>query len=94
LAEDFSFALAVILTPPVLALEGHRLIKAAHEAGRSAWSPELFTPGLIGMVFSFAAGLLALRWLSDWLENGRWRYFGYYCLVASAGVLAAAASLR
>ena len=94
LAEDFSFALAVILTPPVLALEGHRLIKAAHEAGRPAWSPELFTPGLIGMVFSFAAGLLALRWLSDWLENGRWRYFGYYCLVASAGVLAVAASLR
>jgi undecaprenyl-diphosphatase len=94
LAEDFSFALAVILTPPVLALEGHRLIKAAREAGRPAWSPELFTPGLIGMVFSFAAGLLALRWLSDWLENGRWRYFGWYCLAASAGVLAASSFLR
>jgi undecaprenyl-diphosphatase len=94
LAEDFSFALAVILTPPVLALEGHRLIKAAHAAGHSAWSRELFTPGLIGMVFSFAAGLLALRWLSSWLEKGRWSWFGWYCLAASAGVLAAAAHLR
>jgi undecaprenyl-diphosphatase len=83
LAEDFSFALAVILTPPVLALEGHRLVKAAREAGRPAWSPELFAPGLIGMVLSFAAGLLALRWLSEWLEEGRWRYFGYYCLAAA-----------
>lgn len=87
LCEDFSFALAVILTPPVIALETHRLIKAAHAAGRSAWSPELFAPGLLGMVFSFGAGLLALRWLSSWLEKGRWSWFGWYCLAASAGVL-------
>ena len=93
LAEDFSFALSVILTPPVIALEGHRLVKAAHAAGRSAWSRELFTPGLIGMVFSFAAGLLALRWLSSWLEKGRWSWFGWYCLAASAAVLAAASHL-
>jgi undecaprenyl-diphosphatase len=94
LAEDFSFALAVILTPAVVAQEGHRLIKAAHLAGRPAFSSTLFAPGLLGMVFSFGAGLLALRWLSDWLENGRWRWFGYYCLAASAGVFAAAAVLR
>jgi len=87
LCEDFSFALAVILTPPVLVLEGHRLIKAAHAAGRPAFSRELFSPGLIGMAFSFAAGLLALRWLSSWLEKGRWSWFGWYCLAASAGVL-------
>src|SRR6185437_2101353 len=29
LAEDFSFALAVLLTPPVILLEAHRLFKAA-----------------------------------------------------------------
>lgn len=91
LAEDFSFALAVILTPPVIALETRRLIKAAAAAGRPAWGPELFAPGLLGMAFSFAAGLVALRWLSDWLERGRWRYFGYYCLAASAAVLVVAA---
>jgi undecaprenyl-diphosphatase len=93
LAEDFSFALAVILTPPVIAMEAHRLVKAAAAAGRSAWSPELFAPGLVGMVFSFLAGLVALRWLSAWLENGRWRYFGYYCLAASAVVLAVSSRL-
>ena len=38
------------------------------------------------MVFSFLAGLLALRWLSQWLETGRWQWFGVYCLVASGVV--------
>ena len=47
----------------------------------------LFVPGLVGMVFSFVAGLLALKWLSRWLEGGRWKFFGFYCLVAAAGVL-------
>jgi undecaprenyl-diphosphatase len=44
------------------------------------------------MAFSFLAGLAALRWLSAWLEHGRWHYFGIYCLVASAGVGALALS--
>jgi undecaprenyl-diphosphatase len=39
------------------------------------------------MLLSFLAGLVALRWLSRWLEHGRWHYFGFYCLAASAGVL-------
>jgi len=41
---------------------------------------------VLGMVFSFLAGLAALRWLSSWLENGRWYLFGIYCLVASGVV--------
>jgi undecaprenyl-diphosphatase len=39
------------------------------------------------MLCSFVAGLVALRWLSRWLEHGRWHFFGYYCLVASVAVL-------
>jgi undecaprenyl-diphosphatase len=39
------------------------------------------------MAFSFLAGLLALKWLSQWLEGGQWKLFGIYCLVASAVVL-------
>jgi undecaprenyl-diphosphatase len=81
LAEDFSFALSVILTPAVIAREAHRLMKA-HEAVNAG----LFVPGLVGIVFSFVAGLGALRWLSSWLEKGRWSWFGYYCLAASAAV--------
>jgi undecaprenyl-diphosphatase len=51
----------------------------------------LLLPGLVGMVFSFLAGLVALKFLSAVLERGRWQYFGYYCLVASAVVFVAAA---
>lgn len=87
LAESFSFALAVVLTPPVIAKELLRLLKATSEAGESLANINLFLPGLTGMAFSFLAGLLALRWLSAWLEKGRWHFFGFYCLFAAAMVL-------
>jgi undecaprenyl-diphosphatase len=86
-AEEFSFALAVVLTPPVIARELLRLWRARSllETGGFAHSTAL---GLLGMGFSFVAGLLALRLLSRLLEGGQWRWFGYYCLCASAAVLA------
>ena len=90
LAEEFSFALAVCLTPPVIALELHRLMKASSISGESLSSgdwKQLLGPGLLGMCFSFAAGLMALKWLSAWLEAGRWKYFGIYCITASVGIL-------
>ncbi len=87
-AEEFSFALAVVLTPPVIAREVLRLLKAHHAASLNAASMAgLFYPSLIGMVLSFVSGILALQWLSNWLERGRWHLFGIYCLCASAVVL-------
>jgi len=85
--EEFSFALAVVLTPAVIAQEAHRLLKAHALSGQDSVL-HLFLPGLVGMVLSFIAGLLALKWLSQWLEGGRWKFFGFYCLAAAAGVLA------
>jgi undecaprenyl-diphosphatase len=62
-----------------------RLLKVQHEMTSSlADMSQIFMPSLLGMVFSFVAGLLALKWLSSWLEKGRWQLFGLYCLVASA----------
>jgi undecaprenyl-diphosphatase len=85
--EEFSFALAVVLTPVVIAQEAHRLLKAHALSGQDSVL-HLLKPGLIGMVLSFIAGLLALKLLSRWLEGGRWKFFGFYCLAAAAGVLA------
>jgi undecaprenyl-diphosphatase len=84
--ESFSFALAVVLTPVVIGREAHRLLKEHALSGPSSVL-HLFAPGLVGMVLSFIAGLLALKWLSQWLEAGRWKFFGFYCLAAAAGVL-------
>jgi len=84
--EEFSFALAVVLTPPIIAQEAHRLMKAHALSGQNSVA-HLFVPGLVGMVLSFIAGLLALKLLSRWLEGGRWKFFGVYCLLAAAGVL-------
>ena len=87
LAEDFSFALAVLLTPPVILVELRRLLKASGLHGIMGASLTALTlPGVLGMVGSFLAGLVALWWLSSWLERGRWRYFGYYCVFFSGGV--------
>ncbi len=102
-AEEFSFALAVILTPVVIAREVWMLIKehshaaveqaaqnvaATADTAASASLEHLLLPGLLGMAFSFVAGLVALKWLSSWLEHGRWKFFGFYCLFAAAVVLA------
>jgi len=85
--EEFSFALAVVLTPAAIVQEGHRLLKE-HALSGSGSVLHLFVPGLVGMVLSFIAGLLALKLLSQWLEAGRWKFFGFYCLAAAGGVLA------
>jgi len=88
-AERFSFALAVVLTPPAVGREVLRLVKASHEAAASGSPINLhgsMMTGLLGALFAFLAGLVALRWLSSWLEEGRWYLFGIYCLVASVVV--------
>jgi undecaprenyl-diphosphatase len=86
-AETFSFALAVLVTPPVIAREALRLLKAEH-AGASVSFGSAAAPILTGTVCAFLAGLVALKWLSGWLEGGRWYLFGIYCLIAAAAVMA------
>src|SRR5208283_2562650 len=64
--EEFSFALAVIITPPVIVREVLRLLKAQHTSALSVTSMMgLFYPSLLGMVLSFISGILALIWLSN-----------------------------
>jgi undecaprenyl-diphosphatase len=83
-AEEFSFALAVVLTPPVIVREILRLLKAQSiSLSHTSSLFTLFYPSLLGMVFSFISGIVALKWLSHWLERGYWHVFGYYCLAAA-----------
>jgi undecaprenyl-diphosphatase len=84
-AENFSFALAVVLTPPVVYREAMRVLHTEQQSGAAAFAG-VAGPSLIGAVLAFVAGLVALKWLSQWLEGGRWYLFGGYCLVASAVV--------
>jgi undecaprenyl-diphosphatase len=92
LAEDFSFALAVVITPSVIVLELYRLLTTHHSSltNNDTHLADLLLPGMVGMVFSFGAGLVALHILSAALEKGRWKYFGYYCILFSLVVLYAA----
>lgn len=87
-AERFSFAMAVVLTPPVVLREALRLLSTAHRgaAGSPVDLHSAVAISLLGALLSFIAGLAALKWLSSWLESGRWHWFGIYCLCASAVV--------
>jgi undecaprenyl-diphosphatase len=84
LAEDFSFALAVLLTPAVV---WKYLARLREHASADLSLSQLLLPGVLGMVFSFLSGLIALKLLSAVLERGRWKYFGVYCILAAAVVL-------
>jgi undecaprenyl-diphosphatase len=81
--ESFSFAIVVAITPLAVARELYRLLRADAHAGIHLDLASVLAPSLLGMVCAFLAGLLALKWLSRWLEQGRWYWFGIYCLAAS-----------
>ncbi len=83
-AEAFSFALAVVITPPAIAREVWRLMKD-HTLSQAAVGASMGS-AVLGMFCAFGAGLLALKWLSRWLETGRWWFFGVYCVVAAIAV--------
>ncbi len=88
-AERFSFALAVVITPAAIGREALRLVHATKDAAAAGTPIDLHGTliySLLGAIFAFLAGLVALKWLSNWLENGRWYLFGIYCLVASCVV--------
>ena len=89
LAEEFSFALAVVLTPPLIVRQAWRLLSSPKAADTHFF--ELILPGLVGMVLAFLSGLAALRLLSAVLEGGRWAFFGFYCLIFAVVMFVAAA---
>lgn len=80
-AEEFSFALAVLLTPPVIAREGLRLFRL-HQGGMGS----VVALSVFGGCCAFVAGVVALKWLTQWLGEGRWHVFGIYCLCAAVAV--------
>jgi hypothetical protein len=68
-SEEFSFALAVVLTPAVILREGYRPFRA-HDllVANGTDLLSLTGPSVLGMALSFVAGLVALKWLSRWLN--------------------------
>ena len=58
-AEEFSFALAVILTPIADGYAVWQVLRKHHGTSGPAMTWNIFTPGLLGMVCAFIAGLLA-----------------------------------
>jgi len=86
--ESFSFALAVVLTPAVVGREALRLVQWVRTGRTTAELAPIVTLSLLGAGIAFLSGILALIWLSRWLDGGRWYWFGIYCMLAAVGVFA------
>jgi undecaprenyl-diphosphatase len=63
-SEMFSFALAVVLTPALVAREAIRLVHAEHISGTATLASAAF-PNLLGVAFAFLAGRIAQKWLQS-----------------------------
>jgi len=70
-AARFSFLLAI----PAIA--GAGLLTALDVSGGFQLSMPV---AIAGLVSSFVVGVVALKWLLGWLEQGKFHYFGYYCI--------------
>lgn len=81
--ESFSFAMVVAITPLAIGREVYRLARRIHGGPAALHMAAALVPSLVGAACAFLAGLLALKWLSKWLEQGRWYLFGIYCLLAA-----------
>ena len=70
-AARFSFLLAIP------AIGGAGLLTALDVSGGFQMPIPV---ALAGLTSSFAVGVVALKWLLGWLEQGKFHYFGIYCL--------------
>ena len=80
-AFDYSFLLG---TPAILAATAIEL-KDAAEGG----VPFEALPVLIGIAVAAVVGYFAIRLMGRLVRSGRFRYFGYYCLLIGVLTLAA-----
>tara|TARA_B100000809_G_scaffold261612_1_gene310856 strand:- start:47 stop:805 length:759 start_codon:yes stop_codon:yes gene_type:complete len=71
-AARFSFLLAI----PAIA--GAGFLTAMDVSGGFQLSIPV---ALAGLISSFGVGVVALKWLLGWLEQGKFHYFGIYCFV-------------
>jgi len=69
-AAKFSFLLAI----PVISGAG-LLMAADMETGFNMG----LSTSLAGLITSFCIGIISLKWLLGWLEDGKFHYFGLYC---------------
>ncbi len=81
-ATTFAFLLAIP------AISGAGVLEAADLAAGRAGSGVPAGSLVVGAALSFAVGLLALWWLSTWIERGRLALFAYWCFAAGAAVMA------
>jgi undecaprenyl-diphosphatase len=76
--------MAVAITPLAIAREVYRLVRADQLAASHIQIAAVLAPSLLGLACAFLSGLIALKWLSRWLQQGHWYWFGIYCLFAAA----------
>ena len=73
-AAKFSFLISI---PAILAAMGMELRHGVHFFSSYPW------PTFIGFLAAAVTGYVAIRWLMNVIQNGRFYLFGYYCIAVS-----------
>jgi undecaprenyl-diphosphatase len=83
-SATFSFLIAIPAIGGAALIESLKWVKQGDTSGLAIPWPTL----LMGMLVSFAVGIVALRLLIQLISKQRLHWFGYYCLCAGLTVLA------
>ena len=84
-AATFSFLMAI----PVIAGAGLlEILSLVRDLGTNVEQTTPWSALLLGMSVSFVVGYLALRWLANWLQQGRFHLFAWWCFLLGFSVIA------
>ena len=82
---QFSFLMVI---PPILGEALLDIIKVAHHGTEAATSGVGVAPMIVGFIASFVSGCVACRWMINIVRRGKLVYFGIYCAIVGAAVIA------
>ena len=82
---QFSFLMVI---PPILGEALLDIVKAAHQGTDAATAGIGLVPLAIGFLAAFVSGCVACRWMINIVRRGKLVYFGIYCAIVGAAVIA------
>lgn len=82
-AARFSF---LMVLPLILGATAKMYLDATSEGGTSSFNFE-FLPLFVGFIAAFLSGLLACKWMIDFVRKSKLKYFSMYCSVVGVFVI-------
>ncbi|MFA7444359.1 MAG: undecaprenyl-diphosphate phosphatase [Flavobacteriaceae bacterium] len=83
-AARFSF---LMVLPLILGATLKMYLDAREEGSTSALADFEFMPLFVGFLAAFISGLIACKWMIDFVKKAKLKYFSFYCTIVGAFVI-------